>query len=132
MPDQDRNYSLRTAWCEREVFLQKIAEEAYRAARYRLPFSVLVSKVSFYHQGTERDLRNFVGTGLRELHFVCKVAEDSYAFGMPNSPRAGAEIVAGRLRRVLIGSKPRTGVADVPESSVNASELLASAIKNLN
>lgn len=125
-------YQPRSAWCSREDLLRRIAEEAYRAARYGLPFSVLLVSLDFCNQGTDRDLKEFAATDLRELDFAGKLSEGAYAFGMPNSQREGAEVVADRLRRILIDYLPRTGVAGVPEGGVNPGELLATATENLN
>ncbi|HEU0074764.1 MAG TPA: hypothetical protein VFS30_12240 [Dehalococcoidia bacterium] len=125
-------FPARAAWRDRENLLRRIAEEAYRAARYRLPFTLLLVSLDFCNQGTDRDLKEFTGTGLRELDFAGKLGEGAYAIGMPNSPCKGAEVVANRLRRILIDYRPRTGVAGVPEGGVNPSELLATAAKNLN
>jgi len=126
------NFSPRLSWCEPEVLLRRIAEEAYRAARYGLPFSVLLVNLNFSNQATDREMKDFAGSNLRELDFAGKLSERSYAFGMPHSPREGAEVVAGRLQRVLIDYRPRAGIAEAPEGGINPNQLLAAASNDLN
>jgi len=114
-------------WFTADLFLRMAEDEIYKSVRYSVPFAVVTAKLGFVNGGCDEYMEQFVESGLRQIDFAGKVAPDRYALGLPFTAAKGAEVVAVRLRLLLIEFNPIVGTAIAPDEGASIGSLLASA-----
>jgi hypothetical protein len=98
-------------WLTTEQFMRTCEDEIYKAVRYQVPFTVVTAKLGFMNNGCDEVMEHFVETGLRQIDFAGRVSPDRYALGLPFTAAKGADVVAARLRLLLIEFNPIVGTA---------------------
>jgi hypothetical protein len=111
-------------WYETGTFLRMCEDEIYKAMRYGVPFTVVTAKVTLLNAATDTAIQQFVQTGLRQIDFAGMVSQDRVALGLPFTDDRGGEVVAERLRRILIDFRPVVGFATAPNMGSTSSALL--------
>ncbi len=120
---------VKTPWYQRRYFIERVDEEIYHARRYDLPGSLaIVRSASVSRQGA-RALHEFVESKLRRLDFGGLLGNGDYAICLPHTPRAGAEILVGRLKEHLAEFSPTVVCVAFPEDGVTFDELNGAAAK---
>lgn len=134
----------------------RLVHEVQRAMRYRRPLTLMVMEVDFGYFEKEINIRAampytiFKQLGplilrqLRTVDFAGRIAGETFAAMMPETPLSGAFVAADRLRQAVesyefIGDNLdrrlrvalNVGVASFPEHGVKAEELMGSANKAL-
>src|SRR5688572_7945572 len=106
-------------WLTTDQFLRTSEDEIYKAVRYSVPFAVVTAKLGFINGGCDALIEQFVETGLRQIDFAGRVAPDRYALGLPFTVAKGADVVAARLRLLLIEFNPLVGTAIAPDEGAS-------------
>ena len=114
-------------WLNAGQFMRTCEDEIYKAVRYEVPFSVVTARLGFINSGCDEVMEHFLETGLRQIDFAGRVSSDRYALGLPFTGVRGAEVVAARLRLLLIEFNPIVGTAVAPEDGATSTLLLYAA-----
>jgi diguanylate cyclase (GGDEF)-like protein len=104
-----------TGLLNRRAFFEKLEEEFERASRYEGPVSFLLCDIVQLRLRSERvgfmagdRLSRYVARlaeqGLRKIDFLGRWSENELALVLPNTPLAGAQIVAERILQSLVGA----------------------------
>ncbi len=106
-------------------------EECQRATRYQHNFTLITVEPS--PESDAWTVQEAIATWLREhlrtTDLAAYVGNAGYVVLMPETPTAGAEVVAGRLRSGVEGAQ--VGVASSPEDAGDFEQLLAAARNRL-
>jgi len=112
----------------REYFEDRVQEECYRAERKQTVFSVL--RIGVPSSASIDPVEQVLGGCLRLVDVVACHAPREYGVLLCETPPAGAEIAAARLRDRLarIGAMPSLGIAFYPRDGNDAFSLIARAV----
>jgi hypothetical protein len=112
----------------------RFEEELERSERYAHPTSVVVVRLEDAGPATSRKrsrlnevLAWLANDRLRITDMPGVIDTNEYAVFMPQTDRAGAEVVAERLRVALEEFAPRSGVAAYPVDGATVAALLEAA-----
>ncbi len=119
-----------TPWYQRRYFIERVEEEIYRARRYDVPGSLAIVRSATVSRQGARALYLFVESGLRRLDFGGLLGTGDYAICLPHTPKAGAEVFAGRLKEQLAAFSPTVVCVAFPEDGVTFDELIEAATKD--
>ena len=111
-------------WCDTGTFLRMCEDEIYKSMRFGVPFTAVTAKLTLVNAATDAAIQQFVKTGLRQIDFAGMVSQDRVALGLPFTDEQGGEVVAERLRRMLIDFRPVVGFATAPNMGSTSSALL--------
>jgi GGDEF domain-containing protein len=120
-------------WYQKWYFMLRLEEEVLRSIRYHHPFAVLsITLETKPHdkagrQELDKLLAELAFDGFRETDIQGVLNLDELAVILPETDRAGAEIVSDRLAGRLAPFAPRLGVALFPSDGGTAEELLEHA-----
>jgi hypothetical protein len=114
-------------WLQAGQFMRNCEDEIYKSVRYQVPFAVVTARLMFINNGCDEVMEHFVETGLRQIDFAGRVSADRYALGLPFTGSKGAEVVAARLRLLLIEFNPIVGTAIAPDDGATSPLLLHAA-----
>jgi DNA-binding NtrC family response regulator len=111
----------------RDYFEDRVQEECHRAERKETVFSVL--RVGVSPSAAADSVEQILGGVLRLVDVVASYAPGEYGILLCETPPAGAEVVAGRLREKLTaaGAVPSLGIAFYPRNGNDAFSLIARA-----
>ncbi|HAT71286.1 MAG TPA: hypothetical protein DCS63_00535 [Elusimicrobia bacterium] len=135
------------------AFQGRVEEEILRAARSKVPFSVIMADIdhfksyndNFGHQAGDTVLKAvaevFAG-GVRDIDFVSRYGGEEFALVITGADKAQAAAVAENLRRTLearafnFGGRPSRvtasfGVAEFPSEGAAASQLVRASDERL-
>ena len=115
-------------WRKGEDFRVRLEDEIYRSSRYQIPFSIVVASLRFTNRGTQGALDDFVRMRLRRLDVPGALSDRDFAIALPHTDHAGCEIVADRLRAVLLDFSPLVGTSSFPEDGNTPEALLRAAL----
>jgi GGDEF domain-containing protein len=114
-------------------FLDRLAQECRRSGRYKLDLAVMrlrchpdaVAKLGEYHHAAT-EIFTATATRLRTEDVAGRLSEHEYAFFLPHTNRAGAEIVLGRFDS-LDGLVASVGIAVFGDDGTEPNDLLRAA-----
>ena len=106
-------------------------EECQRATRYQHKFSLITVEPAPDSDAwtVQEAIATWLREHLRNTDLAAYVGNAGYVVLMPETPSAGAEVVAGRLRSDVDGVE--VGVASSPEDAADFEQLLAAARNRL-
>ncbi|HWE24561.1 MAG TPA: sigma 54-interacting transcriptional regulator [Myxococcales bacterium] len=111
----------------RDYFDDRVQEECYRAERNQTVFSLL--RISVPASTSTDSVEQMLGGNLRLVDVVACLGPSEYGVLLCETPPAGAEIVAARLRERFgkIRASPSLGIAFYPRDGNDAFSLIARA-----
>jgi two-component system, NtrC family, response regulator AtoC len=111
----------------RDYFEDRVQEECYRAERNQTVFSLL--RIAVPSSASTDAVEQVLGGGLRLVDVVASTGPGEYGILLCETPPAGAEIAAARLRDRLgkAGATPAMGTAFYPRDGNDAFSLIARA-----
>lgn len=109
-----------------------LERELRRAGRSGLPVSIVVARAPAPDADPAPDLRAVLARHLRvrETDLVFTLETGEVAILLPDTDRAGAQVVESRIERAL-GERVRTASATAPQDGAEAAALLRSALARL-
>lgn len=126
-----------TGIANQNLFLRRLSEEFCRAQRHQKDISLILMDIDHFAAINETHGENNGDRVLKEVgrifkntmrinDLVARIGADSFAMLLPETNFAGAQIVAGKLRNTLNGTKIRSGSRSI---QVSASFGIASSSK---
>ncbi|PKL48254.1 MAG: hypothetical protein CVV42_10260 [Candidatus Riflebacteria bacterium HGW-Riflebacteria-2] len=127
-----------TGIANQNLFLKRLAEEFCRAQRYQKDISLILMDIDHFSAINETHGENNGDRVLKEVgrifrnamrinDVVARIGPDSFAMLLPETPFAGAQTVANKLRSTLSSTKIRSGSRSI---QVSGSFGIASSSKN--
>jgi diguanylate cyclase (GGDEF)-like protein len=135
------------------AFQTRVAEEVLRAARGKVPFSVIMADIdhfktyndTFGHQAGDTVLKAVAGAfaaGVRDIDFSARYGGEEFALVITGAGKAQAAAVAEKIRREIearafnFGGTPSRvtvsfGVAEFPAEGATASQLVRASDERL-
>lgn len=142
-----------TGISNQNLFLRRLSEEFCRAQRHQKDISLILMDIDHFSGINENHGENNGNRVLKEVakifkgatrihDLVCRFGSDSFAMLLPETPYAGAKIVANKLKSGLNDTKIRSGnhtiqitgsfgLASSSKSTTKPADLLKSAEKAL-
>lgn len=127
-----------TGIANQNLFLKRLTEEFCRAQRYQKAISLILMDIDHFSALNETHGENNGDRVLKEVgrifrnamrinDLVARVGPDSFAMLLPETPFAGAQTVANKLRSTLSSTRIRSGSRSI---QVSGSFGIASSSKN--
>ena len=139
-----------TATYNYRYFVQKLQEEKRRAARYMLPFSLIMVDIDWFKKlndsyGHEvgnvvlKQLSDIIKSCIRDVDIFCRYGGEEFVVILPQTPQVEASSIAERIRQqveeavLLIENAGRLkitvsiGITSFPENGKSQEEILAIA-----
>ena len=113
-----------TGVANRRHFFERAGEEHARSRRYERPLSILMLDIDHFKRINDRyghtrgdevlkTLCDATRSRLREVDLLARIGGEEFAILLPETNKAGARIVAERLREFVAGLKVKTEGAEI-------------------